>query len=314
MKAWLDSFLTGNGHTDQQALEKLNELRAIPISCRILKATSIGDTLRNIKLRPNAPELEDVATRIQNEWIEACNREIESKKRKRTERADEKTKVQTVAANIEEPTVEPITKKLKTESSEPMEILTSLSQPPADVKAEAPSGEAKAFSGTTDSVPRNEIQEQFFEALGVCDVNINGAISSEKLAVDIEKALFDRYQGVNHEYAASFRTLHSNLKDPLNLGLRHVLFSGALVPERFIKMTYEELANPEKRKERETIARYYSESRRNDAKRQASTSSMYTCHKCNLNRTTSVQLQTRSSDEPMTTFVTCVNCGHHWKM
>ena len=40
---------------------------------------------------------------------------------------------------------------------------------------------------------------------------------------------------------------------------------------------------------------------------------IYTCIKCKKNKTTSYQLQTRSSDEPMTTFTTCVNCGNRWK-
>lgn len=39
----------------------------------------------------------------------------------------------------------------------------------------------------------------------------------------------------------------------------------------------------------------------------------FTCFKCKKNRCTYYQLQTRSADEPMTTFVTCVNCGNRWK-
>lgn len=39
----------------------------------------------------------------------------------------------------------------------------------------------------------------------------------------------------------------------------------------------------------------------------------FTCFKCKKNRCTYYQLQTRSADEPMTTFVTCINCGNRWK-
>jgi len=39
----------------------------------------------------------------------------------------------------------------------------------------------------------------------------------------------------------------------------------------------------------------------------------YECSKCHKNMTTYYQLQTRSADEPMTTFVTCLNCGKRWK-
>ena len=37
------------------------------------------------------------------------------------------------------------------------------------------------------------------------------------------------------------------------------------------------------------------------------------CNKCGSNKTYNVQVQTRSSDEPMTTFSTCAECGHKWK-
>lgn len=37
------------------------------------------------------------------------------------------------------------------------------------------------------------------------------------------------------------------------------------------------------------------------------------CPKCGCKKTWSVQRQTRSSDEPMTTFSRCVECKHSWK-
>lgn len=39
----------------------------------------------------------------------------------------------------------------------------------------------------------------------------------------------------------------------------------------------------------------------------------YTCSKCKSKKCTYFQLQTRSADEPMTTFVTCLDCGNRWK-
>jgi transcription elongation factor S-II len=39
----------------------------------------------------------------------------------------------------------------------------------------------------------------------------------------------------------------------------------------------------------------------------------FTCWKCKSKACTYYQLQTRSADEPMTTFVTCINCGQRWK-
>jgi len=39
----------------------------------------------------------------------------------------------------------------------------------------------------------------------------------------------------------------------------------------------------------------------------------FTCGKCKSRECTYYQLQTRSADEPMTTFVTCTNCGQRWK-
>lgn len=49
-----------------------------------------------------------------------------------------------------------------------------------------------------------------------------------------------------------------------------------------------------------------------ETKIEASTD-IFTCRKCKKNECTYYQVQTRSADEPMTTFVTCLNCDTRWK-
>ena len=39
----------------------------------------------------------------------------------------------------------------------------------------------------------------------------------------------------------------------------------------------------------------------------------FTCRRCRSNKCTYYQMQTRSADEPMTTFVTCLDCDKRWK-
>ena len=40
---------------------------------------------------------------------------------------------------------------------------------------------------------------------------------------------------------------------------------------------------------------------------------VFTCRKCGGSKTTSVGIQLRSADEPMTNFVTCTTCKNKWK-
>ena len=47
--------------------------------------------------------------------------------------------------------------------------------------------------------------------------------------------------------------------------------------------------------------------------KETNVSSMFKCGRCKENNCTYFQLQTRSADEPMTTFVTCLTCSKRWK-
>ena len=48
-------------------------------------------------------------------------------------------------------------------------------------------------------------------------------------------------------------------------------------------------------------------------KRSEIATNLYRCGKCGKRQCSIYQLQTRSADEPMTTFVTCLNCDKRWK-
>ena len=40
---------------------------------------------------------------------------------------------------------------------------------------------------------------------------------------------------------------------------------------------------------------------------------LYTCGKCKKNECTFYERATRGGDESLTTFITCIHCGHKWK-
>lgn len=46
---------------------------------------------------------------------------------------------------------------------------------------------------------------------------------------------------------------------------------------------------------------------------QEASTDIFTCRKCRSRKCTYYQLQTRSGDESMTTFVSCVECSNSWK-
>ena len=39
----------------------------------------------------------------------------------------------------------------------------------------------------------------------------------------------------------------------------------------------------------------------------------FKCNKCGSRETSYYEVQTRSADEPMTQFITCLNCNARWK-
>jgi len=77
-------------------------------------------------------------------------------------------------------------------------------------------------------------------------------------------------------------------------------------------MTSEEMANDDIKKQREDFVKQgINESQL--AQVEGTKTDMLKCGKCKKNNCTYNQIQTRSADEPMTTFVLCNECGNRWK-
>ena len=87
--------------------------------------------------------------------------------------------------------------------------------------------------------------------------------------------------------------------------------TGEITPQEIAFLTHQEL-NPGRWKELIERKMKRDESKFN-TNIQASTD-MFTCKKCKSKKCTYYELQTRSADEPATIFITCLDCGKHWKI
>jgi transcription elongation factor S-II len=132
-------------------------------------------------------------------------------------------------------------------------------------------------------------------------------------AQGIERSLFNEFKGVTANYKSKFRSKYLNLKDKNNPTLRSGLISGMITPERFTSMTSAEMASDERRRINSMIAEQNMLNSQM-AKDNAAETDQFKCGRCNQRKCKYYQMQTRSADEPMTTFVTCVNCGNRWRV
>lgn len=108
------------------------------------------------------------------------------------------------------------------------------------------------------------------------------------------------------------RSIMFNMKDENNPDFRRRVLLGEIKPEAIPAMNISDMASDQRKKENDDIkAKALFECER--GLKQLASTDQFKCHKCGQRKTTYFQMQTRSADEPMTTFVTCVNCNAHWK-
>ena len=157
---------------------------------------------------------------------------------------------------------------------------------------------------------------------------INSFVKNNKQSTNLEKAVFNFAikESKNRKivrkwdnkyfvqiYTNRFRSIYNNINpkfDTYNKTLLRNLKKKKLKPQKLAFMTHQEM-NPKIWKEL-VDAKIKRDKNLTEIDMSAATDE-FKCYKCHKRQCTYYQLQTRSADEPMTTFITCLNCGNRWK-
>lgn len=156
---------------------------------------------------------------------------------------------------------------------------------------------------------------------GIC-LKINEIIDNNTISKNLEISIFNYAIRIANDknlvkkwsnprfntlYLDRLRSIMTNLE---NENFKNRIVNLEIVPQNYISLTHQEM-NPDKwstlikNKNIRDANKYTPEIK-------ASTED-FTCWKCKSNQCTYYQMQTRSADEAMTTFVSCLKCGQRWK-
>ncbi|AGO13877.1 AaceriAGR011Wp [[Ashbya] aceris (nom. inval.)] len=134
------------------------------------------------------------------------------------------------------------------------------------------------------------------------------------IAIDIEKHMWQLNDPGENEkaYKDKYRVIYSNVISKNNRDLKHKITNGDITPEYLVNCDPKELAPEHLRKKLEEIAKQNLFNAQG-ATLERSVTDRFQCGKCKEKKVSYYQLQTRSADEPLTTFCTCEVCGNRWK-
>lgn len=164
---------------------------------------------------------------------------------------------------------------------------------------------------TGDSV-RDKCIEMLAAALRTDNDYKDFGTNCDSMATEIEDHIYQEIKATDMKYKNRVRSRISNLKDPKNPGLRRNVLAGSIELSRIASMSAEEMASDELKQLRNVLTQEAIREHQM-AKTGGTTTDLLQCGKCKKKNCTYNQVQTRSADEPMTTFVLCNECGNRWK-
>ncbi|CDY07724.1 BnaA03g17870D [Brassica napus] len=326
--------VTSSSPEVSQSLDALEKLKAFPVTYNTLVATQVGKKLRSLAKHP-VEEIKSVATDLLETWKRVVIEETTSKAKK-TESTNGCKELQRgdSAKSIKVERKEPDS-KVKVERKEPDTKVKMDHRGQTTVKDEKVSKETLSSVKASDKAPngapkltsmvkcndpvRDKIRELLVDAMskvhGESDEYDRARVvgcDPIRVAVSVESHMFEKLGRSTGAQKVKYRSIMFNLRDSNNPDLRRRVLTGEVSPEKLITLSGEEMASDKRKQETNQIKeKFLFDCERGQAPK-ASTD-QFKCGRCGQRKCTYYQMQTRSADEPMTTYVTCVNCDNHWK-
>ncbi|VDK37734.1 unnamed protein product [Taenia asiatica] len=304
----LDKMIKNELIDDELALSYLHRLQDTDMTLDILTKTGVGIVINKIRKQSSNGEITTLGKQLIKQWkklVPEKTHETGSKRSPPMSGDDSSQYLPAEGKRVRRPPTDD--EDLRNESD-------AINHHPPSSTATHDSGGHGFFmskSLDTDDPVRLKAREMLKSALDASPPP-PGAFDADYLATQIENAIFTIFGVTDPKYKHRVRTRVMNLRDTNNPDLRINVFMGHVRPERLANMTSEEMASKDMKELRDK----YSKETIDDhqmAVTGGTESDLLKCGKCKQNKCTYNQVQTRSADEPMTTFVFCNNCGHRWK-
>lgn len=269
----LGKMASGDG-SQEQALELLKTLQSLPVNLEILTKTRIGMTVNALRKSSSDDEVISLSKTLIKNWKKFLGGK----------------ETATPTSSSKKPKKEEVVKEDR------------------KVKEEKPKQQSFPPANTTDAV-RLKCRELLLNAMKMENNDYDGY---DELAEELEEAIFQEFKNTDSRYKNRVRSRVANLKDSKNTQLRSNFLAGAITAQRLAIMTAEEMASDEMKALRNKFVKESIDDAQL-ATVQGTTTDLLKCAKCKKRNCTYNQIQTRSADEPMTTFVLCNECGNRWK-
>ncbi|XP_023560100.1 transcription elongation factor A protein 2 isoform X3 [Octodon degus] len=271
-------------------MDLLRELKAMPITLHLLQSTRVGMSVNALRKQSSDEEVIALAKSLIKSWKKL----LDVSDGKTRDRGRDTTLPTSSTKNASE-AMDPSRKRLELTRVPSTPRITTF--PPVPI--------------TCDAV-RNKCREMLTTALKTDHDHVAVGADYERLSAQIEECIFRDVGNTDMKYKNRVRSRISNLKDAKNPELRRNVLCGAITPQQIAVMTSEEMASDELKEIRKAMTK--EAIREHQMARTGGTQTdLFTCGKCRKKNCTYTQVQTRSSDEPMTTFVVCNECGNRWK-